>query len=150
MVRMRDLVSALSTAGFTDTGSHLNSGNLFLASGHDRQEVLEEVRSVCRQVAQFEVRLALASADEMRELVKVLADKEPMVSFFCEPATGLPATPLLSPKGDIEIVAWGACYALSFVHGPPGDLKFVEKAAGVRCTARYARVVRELARRVAL
>jgi hypothetical protein len=146
-VPMKDLISAMTEAGFVNVRSYLNSGNLVFDAKGSAKTTQIKIEKILRDQFSVTTPVAVRSLDDLIEMAEEFESRHDFVSLFTTDAGNLPKTPLRSSGGDYEVVRLTHRYALIVRHGTKGDLKFLEKATGVPGTVRYPRVVSELINR---
>jgi uncharacterized protein (DUF1697 family) len=155
MARLRELLGA--EPGLRRVRSYIASGNVFFDSdlgaggADDRAALTATIEQRLQEEFGFEVPTMLRTLDEVRESlalaakpfgeVEVTPDIRLSLVFASGPLAGL-TPPLVSPKGDWEIVGATAGEAFVVSHLQDGRLganpiAAIEKTFGVQATARF-------------
>jgi uncharacterized protein (DUF1697 family) len=146
MERLRELFAQL---GCTGVRSYIQTGNLFFETEETDREALTsqieahllaalgyDVATFLRTIPEVERSLAL---DPFKE-VEVRPDTRLHVIFTSQPLPSDLALPLLSPKGDCELVQATPGEVFVVARQPPGQATnltaFIEKTFKIRATAR--------------
>lgn len=147
VVTMEALRGHFSALGFTDVRSYLQSGNVFFDTDRGESErslLTRHIEGRLRDALGTEVGVYLRTLPEVAALLALdpfrdveLTPEVRLCVHFTEP--GLPRDlplPLVSPKGDVELLAATdaeLCYAMRLVGGrPPDPTRFLASASGRR------------------
>ena len=152
MATVRELFSGM---GLEDVRSYIASGNVFFrppgaARGTvDRPALTSAIEARLADGLGFEVPVMVRTASELEAAltaapfdgVEVTPEIRLIVAFSSEPLTGL-QFPLVSPKGDWEVLGATSGELFVVLHLPDGRMQgnpmaAVEKTLGVRLTARF-------------
>ncbi len=148
-VKMEDLRGIISSLGFSNVRTYIQTGNVFFESDEadisklsSRVEALllsklgYEVPTFVRTVEEFETTLVSAPFDRY----ELTPDSRHMIVCISQPIPSNTAFPLISPKGDYEIVGatMGELYVIvHLINGKFLSSSFIEKTFGVTTTGRF-------------
>jgi uncharacterized protein (DUF1697 family) len=152
---MKDLATALESAGARDVATYIQSGNaVFWSEEQDAALLAEGIRAAIGERHGFEPRVLVLASEEMEEVVRSNpfpeAESEPKtlhVYFLAAPPERPDLEALEGIKGELErfVLVDGVFY----LHAPKGIGRSklaanVEKLLGVPATARNWRTVRKV------
>ena len=148
-VAMADLRSHFDDLGFINVRSFIQTGNVFFESDETNPVVLEkQIAGYLEGVLGYAVPVCLRTLDELEASLTTspfagmtpAADERYLVLFSNGPLPAGTSLPLLSPKGDNEIIGSRASdvyVIVRLVNGKFPSSNFVEKQFGLVTTGRF-------------
>lgn len=147
MDRLRELFAEL---GFTKVRSYIQSGNIFFETTDTKRAALTEKieQHLCFALG-YEVPVFLRTVAEVEQAlqldpfkgIEVTSDTRFIITFIPQPLPDTIKLPLLSPKGDYEILqaTGGEVFILMrLINERPGNpAAFIEKTCKVKTTSRF-------------
>jgi uncharacterized protein (DUF1697 family) len=147
-VKMDVLAKIFSDAGFKNVRTFIQSGNVIFDSGETDSDLLaDKIEKLLQKKLGYEVDTMIRTLDELEAMVKrnpfkkLPEDAKISVAFMSAELKEKIATPLFSPKRDVEIIEVKGRDAFC-VHHLIGDKwgypnLFIEKTFKVRTTVRF-------------
>ncbi len=148
-VSMEHLRGLISDLGLSEVRSYIQTGNIFFdAESSDQHGLSQKVYSLLEAKLGYRVPTFVLTIDELEHIInaapfgsiELTDDTRHMIVFINKPLPQGTSYPLLSPKGDFEVVGATDDAAYVVVHLTNGKFpssNFLEKNFGLETTGRF-------------
>jgi uncharacterized protein (DUF1697 family) len=155
IIKMTELAGIIEDAGFGGVKTFLASGNVaFETTLRSEAAVTKKLGAALRAGLGYEVAFMLRTLDELRALVELdpfakakAKAATQYVTFFASAPPPKPKPPLISPKGNVEVIQITGRDAFSLSTTiPRGDYPnpYLEKTFGIPATTRNWKTVERI------